>query len=103
MGACVLVAALAVVASGCGFHTITPPGAAPLRSRDTVFDAVTTTTDVSSGSATDQDGVAVDLRMDVYEPVDDTNAARPAIVRVHGGGFSGGDKTRSRSCPRRRR
>jgi para-nitrobenzyl esterase len=84
---------VAVVVAGCGFHTITPPGAAPLRYRDAVFGAVSTTNDVSFGSSVDQQGTTVDLKMDVYEPAGDTNTARPAIVWVHGGGFSGGDKT----------
>jgi acetyl esterase/lipase len=84
--------AMAVVA-GCGFHTITPPGAAPLRYRDTVFDTVTTTSNVSYGSAADQQGAPVDLKLDVYQPAGDTAAARPAIVWVHGGSFSTGDKT----------
>ncbi len=88
----IVAVALAVIA-GCGFHTITPPGAAPMRYRDAVFDAVNTTSDVSFGSAVDQQGTIVDLKLDVYEPAGDTNTERPVIVWVHGGSFSGGDKT----------
>jgi para-nitrobenzyl esterase len=84
--------AMAVVA-GCGFHTITPPGASPLRYRDTVFETVTTSSNVSYGSAADQQGATVDLKLDVYQPDGDTAVARPAIVWVHGGSFSTGDKT----------
>jgi para-nitrobenzyl esterase len=84
---------VAVVTVGCGFHTIPPPGATPLRYRDAVFDAVTVTSDVRYGSAVDQQRTAVALDLDVYEPTGDTLAARPAIVWVHGGGFSSGDKT----------
>jgi carboxylesterase type B len=87
------VATVAVVATGCGLHTITPPGAAPLRYRDAVFTTVNTTSDVSYGSSVDQNGTTVDLKLDIYEPDGDTNTKRPAIVWVHGGGFSGGDKT----------
>lgn len=32
------------------------------------------------------------LELDFYQPVNDTEQARPAIVIVHGGGFIGGDK-----------
>lgn len=89
----VLAVLVAVVAAGCGFHTIPPPGAAPLRYRDTVFDAVSITHDVSYGSAVDQQGTTVELELDVFEPAGDTSGARAAIVWVHGGSFSGGDKT----------
>lgn len=88
-----LTVVLAVVAAGCGFHTITPPGAAPLRYRDEVFSAVTVTNDVSYGSAVDQLGTTVDLKLDVYQPTGDTATLRPAIVWVHGGSFSSGNKT----------
>jgi carboxylesterase type B len=85
--------AVAVVTASCGFHTIPPPGDGPLRYRDAVFDAVTVTGNVSYGSAVDQQGATVDLKLDVYEPDGDAVAERPAIVWVHGGGFSGGDRT----------
>jgi acetyl esterase/lipase len=84
---------VAVLAVGCGYNTIPPPGDAPLRYRDAVFDAVTVTSDVPYGRAVDQHGTTVDLDLDVYEPAGDTAAARPAIVWVHGGSFSRGDKT----------
>ena len=89
----VLLVTLAVVAAGCGFHTITPPGPSPLRYRDEVFTDVTVTNGVSYGSAVDQQGVTQDLKLDVYQPTGDTNTKRPAIVWVHGGGFSGGNRT----------
>jgi len=34
----------------------------------------------------------MDLKLDVYKPVNNANK-RPAIVLIHGGGFSGGDKS----------
>ncbi len=34
----------------------------------------------------------VDLKLDVYKPANNTNK-RPAILLIHGGGFSGGDKS----------
>ncbi len=84
---------LAVVTVGCGFHTIQPPGATPLRYRDVIFDDVAVTHDVVYGSAVDQQGTTVTLALDVYAPTNDSAAQRPAIVWVHGGGFSGLDKT----------
>jgi acetyl esterase/lipase len=84
---------LALLATGCGLHTISPPGAAPLRYRDAVFTNVTKTADVVYGTAPDQQGNPVTLKLDVYAPTGDTNTHRPAIVWIHGGGFSGGDKT----------
>ena len=91
--AVVVVAVLAVVAAGCGYNHITPTGAAPLRYRDQKFAAVTKTADITYGSAVDQSQVTQTLKLDLYQPTGDTIQKRPAIVWVHGGGFSGGDKT----------
>lgn len=38
-------------------------------------------------------GAPTTLRLDVYQPVGDTLAARPAIVWIHGGGFAGGRRS----------
>lgn len=70
-----------------------PPGDPPLRYRDLVFVTVTKTADVVYGSATNIAGQTITLLLDVYEPTDDLVTERPAIVWVHGGSFSGGDKT----------
>jgi predicted esterase len=72
---------------------ITPPGAAPLRYRDLVFAAATKTADVTYGSAMNLSGQTITLRLDIYEPTGDTITERPAIVWVHGGSFSSGDKS----------
>ena len=72
---------------------IPPPGAAPLRYRDAVFAGVSTTSDVVYGSAPNISGQTITLRFDLYEPTGDTVTERPAIVWVHGGSFSSGDKT----------
>jgi acetyl esterase/lipase len=72
---------------------ITPPGAAPLRYRDLVFATATKTSDIVYGSATNISGQTVTLRLDIYEPTGDTITERPAIVWVHGGSFSSGDKS----------
>jgi acetyl esterase/lipase len=89
---CVLAVAVALVAGGCGLPYITPPGAAPMRYRDLVFTTVTTTAGVTYGNAVNQSGNPVTLQLDVYRPANDTNTKRPAIVWVHGGGFSGGNR-----------
>jgi acetyl esterase/lipase len=89
--ACVL-ACVAFGTAGC-VHLIPPSGPAPLRYRDLVFPATTTTSNVTYGSAPNQQGQTVTLLLDVYRPQGDTLTSRPAIVWVHGGGFSGGSKT----------
>jgi acetyl esterase/lipase len=76
-----------------GLQYARPPGPAPLRYRDPVFAAVSTTTDVTYGSAVNLSGQTITLRFDFYEPTGDVVTARPLIVWVHGGGFSSGNKT----------
>jgi carboxylesterase type B len=88
-----VVGVLALVAAGCDLQKVVPPGDAPLRYRDAVFTAVTTTQDVTYGSAVDQQGATVTLKLDVYRPTGDAVTDRPAIVWVHGGSFRAGDKT----------
>ncbi len=87
-----LVTAVALLAAACSY--VPPPaGTAPLRYRDAVFATVSKTADLPYGSAVDQNGQTVTLLLDLYQPVGDTVTARPAIVWVHGGSFSAGDKT----------
>jgi acetyl esterase/lipase len=88
----VIASLVAVLAAACG-PLDTPTGTAPLRYRDAVFSAVTTTSDITYGSAVDQNNQTVTLKLDMYQPTGDTVTSRPAIVWVHGGGFSAGDKT----------
>jgi predicted esterase len=76
-----------------GLHQIPPPGPAPLRYRDLVFATASTTTNVTYGSAVNNSGQTVTLLLDIYEPTGDAITERPAIVWVHGGGFSGGNKS----------
>ena len=73
-----------------------PPGDGTLRYRDPVFSAVTTTNDVTYGRAPLDDGTQVDLKLDLFQPTGDTAAKRPAVVWVHGGGFTMGDKSSGR-------
>jgi dipeptidyl aminopeptidase/acylaminoacyl peptidase len=74
-----------------------PPGDGTLRYRDPVFSAVTTTTDLTYGSAPGADGNPETLKLDLYQPSGDTAAKRPALVWVHGGGFTMGDKSSGRA------
>jgi para-nitrobenzyl esterase len=91
-GVAALVALLAAaLISGCTVPE--PPGAAPLRYRDQVFNNVTVTSNVQYGSAPDAQGNPVPLMLDMYRPTADTQTSRPALVWVHGGSFTGGDKT----------
>lgn len=81
----------ATVLTGCTVPR--PAGDGPLRYRDQVFSAVTTTNDLTYGSAPDANGDPVTLKLDLYQPTGDTIANRPALVWVHGGGFTMGDKS----------
>jgi acetyl esterase/lipase len=88
-----VIAVLLLVGSACQFRLAVPSGDAPLRYRDDVFTSVTKTSDVVYGSAVNSQGQTQQLLLDIYEPTGDTVTGRPAIVWVHGGGFSGGSKT----------
>jgi acetyl esterase/lipase len=88
-----LVAAVAALAVLTGCTVPAPPGAAPLRYRDVVFGSVGVTRDLQYGSAPDNQGTPVSLKLDLYQPAGDTVSRRPAVVYVHGGGFSHGDKS----------
>jgi acetyl esterase/lipase len=89
----VLVAVLALVAASCQIQDHPPTDPGPLRYRDEIFSAVTTTSNVTYGSAVNEAGATQSLALDVYRPTGDTVTARPAIVWVHGGGFRGGNRT----------
>jgi acetyl esterase/lipase len=69
-----------------------PPGPQPLRYRDPVFSSVGVSRDLTYGRAPDNQGNPVSLKLDLYQPAGDQVGRRPAIVYVHGGGFSHGDK-----------
>jgi acetyl esterase/lipase len=84
---------LALVASACDVNHIVPQGEGPMRYRDQVFNAVTTTAAVPYGSAVTQTGVTQTLLLDVYQPTGDTLSGRPAIIWVHGGSFRSGTRT----------
>ena len=85
-----LVGALAVVLSTVG--PVPEAEAIPLRYRDLVFDAYTTTPDLEYGQAVDYAGVLQHLQLDVLQPAGDTATSRAAVVWVHGGFFKRGSK-----------
>jgi dienelactone hydrolase len=92
----VLVFALAAaLLAGCTVPR--PPGEGSIRYRDAVFSSVTTETDITYGRAPDANGELVDLKLDLYQPAGDRAAKRPALVWVHGGGFTTGDKASGRA------
>jgi dienelactone hydrolase len=86
-----IVTLAAVVLVGCAVPR--PPGEEPLRYRDAVFSSVAVSRDLPYGSAPDNDGNPVALLLDLYQPSGDTVSRRPAVVYIHGGGFSQGDKS----------
>jgi acetyl esterase/lipase len=87
-----LLAAVAIaLATGCTVPR--PPGDSPLRYRDQVFNTVGATSNLQYGQAPDANGNPVALKLDLYQPTGDAESKRPALVWVHGGSFSGGDKT----------
>jgi predicted esterase len=88
-----VVAVLVIVAAGCEWQKVFPPGTAPVRYRDPVFDAVTVTRNLTYGSAVNLSGQTITLQLDLYQPAGDGVTSRPAIVWVHGGSFCCGSKT----------
>ncbi len=88
-----VLAVLSIAVMGCDLRVTTPPGNAPVRYRDAVVTSVVTTSNITFGSAVNQQGQTVTLKLDSYVPSGDTVTQRPAIVWVHGGSFSSGDKT----------
>jgi dienelactone hydrolase len=69
-----------------------PAGDGVVRYRDVVFSQVTKTSDITYATATGRTGQPEALKLDVYRPAGDTQTGRPAVVFVHGGSFSAGDK-----------
>ena len=86
-------AACCLLVTSCQMHLLVPTGKAPKRYRDAIFTTVDTTKALTYGKAIGEDGKAQTLLLDLYQPHGDTVTKRPAIVWVHGGGFSTGDRT----------
>jgi predicted esterase len=64
----------------------------PQRYLDELFADVEVTPDVQYNESLDEDGVLEAHVADIYEAVGDTETARPLVIWIHGGGFSGGDE-----------
>jgi len=65
-----------------------------VRYRDEAFANAISTRDLAYGSAVNRwTSQTETLLLDVYEPAGDTAALRPAVVVVHGGGFTSGSRT----------
>ncbi len=57
-----------------------------------VFPELDVATDIEYGSAVGESGETETLLLDVYQPKGDMAERRPAVIFVHGGGFTSGDK-----------
>lgn len=58
-----------------------------------VYPNITTTTNIVYGQNASFSGSNTSLKLDFYEPTNDTATVRPLIIWAHGGSFLGGSKT----------
>ncbi|HMU98950.1 MAG TPA: carboxylesterase family protein [Chitinophagales bacterium] len=65
----------------------------PERYRNEIFPNVITHADIIYGNNKDNKGQSTDLLMTVYEPDEVITELRPLIIFIHGGSFTGGDRT----------
>lgn len=63
------------------------------RYRNDLFTDVTVKRDVVYRETVDHDGKPVALRLDVYQPTNDHTRQRAAVIWMHSGGYTQGDKT----------
>jgi acetyl esterase/lipase len=59
---------------------------------DNIFDKVDADTNILYTEAVNYNGEKENLLLDVYRPSGDTQTNRPAIIWIHGGGFTNGSK-----------
>jgi acetyl esterase/lipase len=59
---------------------------------DPIFADLVIHHDLAYGKTTGPGGKPESLRLDLYEPAEDSLASRPAVMLIHGGGFGAGDK-----------
>ncbi len=64
-----------------------------MRYLDPIFTNIEKTSDIVYGNSVNYLGQAEDLKLDLYEPVDDTEAKRAVFIWAHGGFFTSGDKS----------
>ena len=84
-----------ILCGGCSDDDNATPGGNPIegtRYRDLVFSQTKPTMDVQYGENTDQAGSNIPLRMNIFEPANDTATNRPLVILAHGGGFAEGDR-----------
>ena len=65
----------------------------PQRYREEFFSAIKSTKNLIYGQAINISGQMETLRLDLYEPQNDSAQTRPVMIWIHGGGFTGGDKS----------
>ncbi|HEY7073683.1 MAG TPA: carboxylesterase family protein [Acidimicrobiales bacterium] len=73
--------------------TFAPPGPSRGRYLDVMFPEVQVDRDIAYRDTVDARGNPVRLALDVYRPAGDTAASRPVVLWMHGGFFTGGDKS----------
>jgi Ca2+-binding RTX toxin-like protein len=73
--------------------TFAPPGPSRGRYLDVTFPEVRVDRDIAYRDTVDARGNPVRLTLDVYRPAGDTATSRPVVMWMHGGFFSGGDKS----------
>ncbi|GAB3333718.1 hypothetical protein GCM10027299_41500 [Larkinella ripae] len=75
-----------------GLSTQTNAQNAPRRYIDYLGLPTIRTYNIPFGQSVDENGVLQTQKLDIYELRGDVLAARPAIILIHGGNFTGGDK-----------
>ncbi|HKE73492.1 MAG TPA: neocarzinostatin apoprotein domain-containing protein, partial [Acidimicrobiales bacterium] len=73
--------------------TFAAPGPPRGRYLDVTFPAVQVDRDIAYRDTVDARGNPVRLTLDVYRPAGDTATRRPTVMWIHGGFFTGGDKS----------
>jgi acetyl esterase/lipase len=63
------------------------------RFKANIFTTIDSVLNINYGSAINIKNGEASLLADIFSPKEDTSAARPLVIFVHGGGFQNGDKT----------
>lgn len=87
-----LLASSKAAAGSAGAQDAAPEGGPSGRYTDRVFASAARSTATYATASALIGGAPTTLWLDIYQPVGDTLAARPAIVWIHGGGFVGGSR-----------